>query len=104
MRLRLTQKEVAGLSSSGEVDCAIHFPGDRALRYSVVSAGELGVSFAGDSIRVTLPETVVKRWAESSEVSIEGFDGSTHILVEKDFQCLHSEKDRDPDNFPNPAA
>lgn len=102
LRLRLTQKEVAELNGNGAVDCAIHFPGGRALHYSVLSGGKMGIGYADDSIRVELPEPVVKQWAESNEVTIEGFDGDTHILVEKDFQCLH-QKDRDPDSFPNPA-
>jgi hypothetical protein len=103
LRLRLTRQEVASLASAGAVECAIHFPGGQVLHYSVVSAGEMGVSYANESIRVALPEAIVKRWNETNEVSIEGSVGSTHVLVEKDFQCLHAEKDRDPDAFQNPT-
>ena len=103
MRLRLSQTEVASLASKGVVECAIHFPGNRVLHYSVVAAKEIDISYVADSIRVGLPETLVKRWNETNQVSVEATVGNTHLLVEKDFKCLHSEQDRDPDAFPNPT-
>jgi hypothetical protein len=103
LRLRLTRQEVMSLASDGAVECAIRFPWNRILHYSVVATDEMGVSYVGDSIRVALPEAAVKRWNETNQVTIEGSVGDTHVLVEKDFQCLHAEKDRDPDAFPNPT-
>jgi hypothetical protein len=103
LRLRLTQAEVASLARDGAVECAIHFPGNQILHYSVMADREMGVSFADGWVRVTLPEAAVKRWNETDEVSIESLVGDTHVLVEKDFQCLHAEKDQDPDAFPNPT-
>ncbi len=94
---------MASLAGNGVVECAIHFPGNRILHYSVEAGGDLAVTYVNDSIRVALPATLVKRWNETNQVSIEATVGDTHVLVEKDFQCLHAEKDRDPDAFPNPT-
>jgi hypothetical protein len=35
---------------------------------------------------------------------IEGKSGPLHILVEKDFQCLHGDAETNADAFPNPLA
>jgi len=94
---------VASLADKGVVECAIRFPGNQILRYSVVARDDLGVTYLNDSIRVELPAALVKRWNETNQVSIEATVGDTHVLVEKDFKCLHSEQDRDPDAFPNPT-
>ena len=108
MRLRLTRNEVARLRDEGLVECAIRFPASRTLCYSVASspdAAVISVSYGGDSIRVELPGTLVSAWAsDSSEITMEGSDSGVHILVEKDFHCLHQSVDRDPEAFPNPLA
>ncbi len=62
------------------------------------------VTYAGDTMRVTLPQSVVVAWATSDEITIEGTDGNIRVLVEKDFQCLHPPQSRDPEAFPNPLA
>lgn len=107
LRLRLTQKEVAGLRDCGLVECEIRFSPDRALRYSVASSPDVtavSVHYEGDSVSVVLPRAVANAWAESDSVTIEGSDSGVEILVEKDFQCLHNSAERDPEAYPNPLA
>lgn len=107
LRLRLTQKEVAGLRERGVVECAIRFSADRVLRYAVISApaaAGISVSYEGDSISVVLPRAVANSWAEGDSVTIEGSCSGVKILVEKDFQCLHNSAERDPEAYPNPLA
>jgi hypothetical protein len=107
LRLRLTRKEVACLNDRGRVECAIRFSPGRALTYSVASSPDtaaVSVDFEGDSICVLLPASVVAAWAGTSQVTIEGHSQSgAHVLVEKDFQCLHQSSERDPEAYPNPA-
>jgi hypothetical protein len=89
------------------VECGVGFPGDRTFSYSVRSASDAAVvsaSFDGDSIRIVLPLEMANTWAEGSEVTIEGPGSGVHILVEKDFQCLHRDAEQDPEAYPNPLA
>jgi hypothetical protein len=67
------------------------------------------VTFDGNRLSVHLPLDDVRRWAQSDQVGIEarqtlGPDRSLGILVEKDFECLHSRAERDADAFPNPRS
>jgi len=64
----------------------------------------MGASFEDGKIRVTLEPAATKRWIEGSDVGIEGWSGPLRVLVEKDFQCLHGDADKDGDAFPNPLA
>ena len=107
LRLRLTQKEVAGLRERGLVECAIRFSADQSLRYSVVSSPDtaaVSVVYEGDSIGVLLPRAVANAWTDGDSVTIEGAAAGVKILVEKDFQCLHNPAERDPEAYPNPLA
>ena len=108
LRLRLTQNEVTRLLDHGLVECAIRFPMGRELCYCVASlpdATEVSVDYLYDSIFVVLPSPVVAAWAGSRQVSVEGpRNAGVEVLVEKDFQCLHKPKERDPDAYPNPLA
>ena len=73
LRLRLTQKEVAALHDEGLVECAIHFPPGRTLHYSVATSADataVSVNYAGDAIRVILPDAVAASWTESNLVTI----------------------------------
>lgn len=107
LRLRLTRGEVEDLSRGLAVERTAHFPGGQALHYIVTgsaAAASPQATYSGDAIRVSLPETRIKAWATSDEVGIEGQDGPTRILVEKDFQCLHPDAPAEPDAFPNPLS
>lgn len=69
----------------------------------------LVVAYQNHEIIVSLPATVAQQWAGTDQVGIEldlpAEDGqSLHVLIEKDFQCLHREEEEEPDQFPNPAA
>jgi hypothetical protein len=107
LRLRLTQKEVARLGDQGSVESAIRFSADHVLNYSVsVMAGtdNVCVRYEDDSICVFLPEKTARAWARNDEVAIEALDSGVRILVEKDFQCLHTKGAREPDAYPHPLA
>jgi hypothetical protein len=108
LRFRLTQKDVARIHDMGSVDCALQFPSGRTFSYSLVSsrdATDTSVGYDGDSVCVLLPLVTVTIWAESNQVTIEEAGKSClHVLVEKDFQCLHQPDGRTPDAWPHPLA
>ena len=64
--------------------------------------------YAKNTIRVRMPEAVVKEWADSDQVSIsseQGLDdnGVLTLLVEKDFACLSPRDSEDEsDMFVHP--
>jgi len=106
LRLRLKQNEVASLLADGIVECSIRFSHRRQLRYSVASspvAAVVSVNYRDGAIRVVLPHAIAIAWAESTEIAVEGAasDG-VHILVEKDFRCLHKPAESDLEAYPNP--
>ncbi|MGB5257226.1 MAG: hypothetical protein WBN07_03570 [Woeseiaceae bacterium] len=113
IRLRLSRTEVASLRDSGIVAATTGFPGGRELGYRVESS-PASVSpaafFSGNVVTVRLPESAVRAWADSEEVSMLGEqaldDGGTlKVLVEKDFACLTEREDEDEsDMYPHPEA
>ena len=111
LRLRLTSGEVEELVQKGVVKASIAFPGAH-LRYQIISNDHNKLSFELENglISVAIPNTIVKKWAQSDQVTISdvlpNLDGTdTSILIEKDFQCLKPRPGEDEsDLFPNPLA
>lgn len=110
LRLRLTRGEVDALASDGRVGSAVLFPGGARFEYAIESvAGPAApaADYAGDRVRVIVPEAAVRDWASSEQVSISGEQplggDSLSILVEKDFACLAPRPGEDEsDMFPHP--
>jgi hypothetical protein len=103
LRLRLSQAEVARLAETGRVEDTLTFARGQTLSYSLETGAALAAAFDGRRISIVIPVAAAKHWMESDEAGIEGASGPVKVLVEKDFQCLHS-RDEDTDAFPNPMA
>jgi hypothetical protein len=113
VRLRLMRGEVDTLRDEGIVRARTAFPGGREFVYEVESSPASvspGASLSDCKITVRLPESAVREWADSEQVSITGeqrhSNGDTlDILVEKDFACLAPREGEDEsDMFPHPQA
>ncbi len=106
LRLRLSQAEVALLQDTGKVEDATVFAPGQELRYAIEAADAPAVTATlhHSNIRVILPKTVAKEWAESDQTGIEASTGALRLLIEKDFQCLHRPPQPGEDSFPNPLA
>ena len=111
IRLRLTRVEVDTVSAEGLVKARVSMPGGNGLDYILESsklADKLTARFSDGALTVQLPETDVKKWASTEQVSIaadESLDGGDFlkILVEKDFACLAPREGEDESNmFPHP--
>jgi hypothetical protein len=112
VRVRLTQTEVAQLGAGARIEQVTAFspmvkfvcsigPCDRAK--------SANATFHDKCVIITLPKTQTVHWATGDDVGIEshqliGNDESLHLLIEKDFACLHSVGEQTPDTFPNPFA
>ena len=63
-----------------------------------------------DCIRVLLPVEMAQHWADSDQVSLSlerDANSGPSLLVEKDFQCLHSDErnlSEDADSYPSPSG
>ena len=113
IRLRLTRTEVDTLRDDGMVKAATAFPEGRELRYEVESSPasvKPSAFLSNTTVTVRLPESAVKAWADSEQVSINGDVQHSNgdeltILVEKDFACLAPREGEDEsDMFPHPLA
>ncbi len=106
VRLRLSQSEVDALGETGRVEECVQFTHDRALRYSIECAEirEPSATFEDNVLHVKLPRSEAKRWIETNQTGIEATQGSLHLLIEKDFKCIHRDGPEDADSFPNPLA
>jgi hypothetical protein len=103
LRLRVSQAEMARLAETGRVEDTLTFAPGRTLSYSLETGPAMAAAFDGQRISIVVPAAAAKYWMESDEAGIEGTSGLLKILIEKDFQCLHSSEEN-ADAFPNPMA
>ncbi len=112
IRLRLTQSEIRQVGAGQTVREEVLF-GTGHFAYALVpdpAIGAMDAWFGDGELQVRLPAVLAAQWAHSEQVGIEArIDGrpgtSLHLLIEKDFQCLHKRPDEDEsDHFRNPAA
>lgn len=113
LRLRLTQSEVERIGQQETVRESMYVGGNSlALAYCLTTHADnslLSVTFQEHELRVSLPAAVAQQWATTDRVGIEENlplenERFLHVLIEKDFQCLHRDESDEPDQFPNPAA
>jgi hypothetical protein len=110
LRLRLTRSEVEAFAQNGRVARSIQFAPGRKLEYVLEKSDrspQLSADFHENRIIVLVPADEGQSWAESEQVGMEarvdhGQPEVLHVLVEKDFQCLHRDKAEEPDNYPHP--
>lgn len=111
IRLRLTRGEVDEVQREGLVRRTVSFSGGASLDYSLESSSVSGAAaarYTDDGIVVSIPQSLVREWATTEQVSIAasqplGPDSALAILVEKDFECLTPRQGEDEsDMFPHP--
>jgi len=107
VRLRLSRTDMQTFAQNGLVQDAIQFAPESRLSYALQCAPfveEVQVQYEHGAITILIPVKVAREWISSDEVGIS-FAGAAgpSLLIEKDFRCLHSERDqRQDDAFPNP--
>ena len=114
IRFRVTQNETAALAAGARLEESAQFgtaPGE-IFTYAVETSSQchdVRASYSKGMIQVTIPADMARAWATTSQVGIEHAQqvatGTVlKIIIEKDFQCLHSRLAEDErDNFPNPG-
>jgi hypothetical protein len=113
LRLRLNFSDIEQFRKAGICADTLRFGPGSQLTYTLEASSRWTVMEARyyqDCIRVLLPLEMAQQWADSDEVSLSlnrADDSGPSLLVEKDFQCLHSDERNpsdDADSFPNPLA
>jgi hypothetical protein len=119
IRFRLNRKEVAELAVAGQILESVEFPpgGDHRLVYALQVDTEhsaVAADFREGRITVRLPRSQAREWLETERTGVDGEQAlgngrALRIVVEKDFQCLHTEKGQiesavDREAYPNPFA
>jgi hypothetical protein len=110
VRVRVTRSEAARLGAGERIEQTTRFSRVASLRSSVEPTSRADapiVEFVDSALRVLLSSEQLRAWANSDQVTIEarqdvGDQVSLQILVEKDFQCIHSQAEGNSDFFPNP--
>jgi hypothetical protein len=110
LRLRLNQAEVAQFSKTGFVEDSIEFAHGASFAYGLESLSSLSnpqAAFQNGWLRIQIPSAVATEWVTTDRLGVSGeqhLNGGKQlsILIEKDFQCLHSDDSLDPDAYPNP--
>lgn len=89
----------------------MHVAPGQHLRYAVQADDAVAtpvVHLQGSDLVVRVPAAVVRAWAKSDDVGIEGAqefgEHTLSVLVEKDFECLIPRTGQDGDAFPNPKS
>lgn len=114
LRLRLKQGEVEEFSSNGKITTVTKFGlhPNSFLQFSLLKDSSITIVqafFEANEISVLLPEHQADQWTGSEQEGIESYmplneNEQLHILVEKDYRCLHKGPDckEDEDSFPHP--
>jgi hypothetical protein len=112
IRLRLTQSEIRQIGAGETIREEVLF-GTGHFAYALLTDPAIrtpDARFEEGELQVRLPAALAARWAHTEQVGIEeriaGREGTAlHLLIEKDFQCLHKRPGEDEsDHFRNPAA
>ena len=110
LRLRLSQSEVANFSKTGFVEDSVQFAPGAHFAYTLESSSSIPApqaSFQNGWLRIQVPAAAGIEWYTTDRVGISADQPlesgkNLSILIEKDFQCLHGDEQRDPDAYPNP--
>jgi hypothetical protein len=110
VRIRLTRGEVARLGSGETIEQTTEFSKTDRFISSIGSSPNITMAsaeLAAGRINVLFPSEQIESWWNSDVVSVTSDQPiesgrSLQILVEKDFQCLHSRQEENSDSYPNP--
>ena len=92
----------------GAVTDQVHFPDGMVFRFSLresKSVAQLTASLEDHTLIVWVPPAFAKKWTSTDQVGLEtkldlpGQTGKLHVLVEKDFPCLHRPQEDKSDTF-----
>ena len=107
IRIRIRRSELDQFNQKGKVADAVRFPDGQTLHFSLEQAAvdHLKADFTDGHIRVMIPKASAKTWGTTEQVGLEetlqspGSSSGLHLLIEKDFPCLHRTHEDKADTF-----
>lgn len=114
IRFRVTPTELHALATRGRIESAVQLgvSSEDRLSYALETScacSTIRLEYRDRNVCAVLPENIVREWASTDQVGVEGFQivangGRLKILVEKDFKCLQPRLgESELDRFPNPS-
>ena len=107
LRLRVNQREVAGLASGAVLEEQVLFPGDARISYTLQSSSDTAAeaTFEHGVIRVLAPQQQVDAWAKGAAIGMyfefPAHGASLKVAIEKDLECVDGPpEEQDPEAFP----
>ena len=100
IRFRLSEKEVEILQSNGALSeiVVLGLKEDDCFFYHInaYDENEIRVIYSISDLSIMVPKSIIHHWASYAsevgfEANVEVYSGSLHVLVEKDFECLHKD-------------
>lgn len=112
LRFRMSRSDVEQIRQTGTCSEALQFGAGSQLSYTLEASSHcktISADYCEDRIRICVPLELVRSWADSDQVSLVQEplkSGELSVIIEKDFQCLHSSAgaSEDADAYPNPSA
>lgn len=112
IRLRLSQMDLATFAETGRLAETVAFPAGAELQYVLEASPDtdrFDTTLHDHTLVVHCPQAWVADWVDTDRVGFEAaipLDGgeTLHLLVEKDFECLHRPTAATADAFPHPDA
>ena len=114
LRLRLKQREVEEFYKSGKISSTtrLGIQPHSFIRFTLFKdseANDVLVQFEDNEVSVLVPIGLANNWVETEQEGFQSFmpveeNQQLHIIVEKDFRCLHKGpgNKEEEDSFPNP--
>ena len=109
LRVRLNRSDIGQFRRTGICADILRFSSGSPLIYTLETSADwtaMEARYYQDCIRVMLPLSIAQKWVDSDQASLSyksAANAGPSLLVEKDFQGLHSdERDAadDGDSFP----
>lgn len=106
IRFRIRRSELKDFLERGQLQDRVSFPGGTQFQFSLkrIDAPSLALTFRDGHLAVGIPNSLVKQWAQPQEVGFERYlnlpnGEQVHVLIEKDFPCLHRPHEDKTDTF-----
>lgn len=107
VRIRIRRSELDLFDREGRVAEQVYFPGGSILTFALerISGAAWEATLTDGTLRIGMPEAQAEIWMNPDRVGFEeqlpvaGKSATLHLLIEKDFPCLHRTNEDKTDTF-----
>lgn len=107
IRIRIRRSELDLFDREGRVSEDIYFPGDAVFTFALarIAGDSWEATLSEGNLQIGMPEELAKAWMAPDRVGFETKlkvpekSVDLHLLIEKDFPCLHRSNEDKSDTF-----